>query len=203
MIRPTQSIFVRRSIRWSAWMLSLVLLSCQGPGGRSWIIPVTVDPSDLQVAPADLPEFAVRRGELAESLDSGYVFLYSTDEQSQNRHEFRANNNFFYLTGWNVPETWAVLDLKHNTLTLTRREPNIRRMIYEGDQAPASLLRERYGADRVLEFDEFREYLDSLLQTGAPCSTIRPIPWPTGFWRTDPTDETAAGSPIAGPGWMK
>ncbi|MCK5694162.1 MAG: aminopeptidase P N-terminal domain-containing protein, partial [Bacteroidales bacterium] len=78
----------------------LLISGCNNPGGRTWMIPVSIDPSDLDKPPSSMERFEGRRSQLIDSLGSSYVILRSADQSSSNRHEFRPNNYFYYLTAY-------------------------------------------------------------------------------------------------------
>ena len=151
------------------FIILLILVACTNPGGRSWIIPVNIDPSDLIYTPAQMESFEMRRNHVIDSLKEGYIVLRSIDQASFNRHEFRPNNYFFYLTGYNAPRSYAVLSPeKDHPFTLSLPPQSIRSMIYEGGHLPAEKVKEFYRPDKLLTYPEFRQYLDSIVQTGKP-----------------------------------
>jgi hypothetical protein len=78
----------------------LILSGCTNPGGRTWLIPVSIDPFDLEYTPSSMESFEGRRGQIIDSLGDSYVILRSSSQSSANRHEFRPNNYFYYLTGY-------------------------------------------------------------------------------------------------------
>ncbi len=47
-----------------------------------------------------MESYESRRHIVKDSTSQGYMVLKSTDQGSYNRHEFRPNNYFFYLTGY-------------------------------------------------------------------------------------------------------
>jgi len=153
----------------SLLILFSIILGCSNPVSRSWIIPVSIDPSDLLYTPAQMESFEIRRNQVLSSLEEGYVILRSTDQGSHNRHEFRPNNYFYYLTGYAVPYTYAVLSKQDQfAFTLTLPPRSIRSLIYEGGQLSGDEVMEVYGPDRLLTYHGFRTLLDSILNTGDP-----------------------------------
>lgn len=153
------------------WVLMLLpwLNGCREPGTLSRNIPVGIDPSDLQDDRTHQGIYMERRDRVLSMLDKGYVILCASDRESHNRHEFRPNNYFYYLTGINMPGTFAVLsdvETDHYTLALPPR--TIRSMIYEGAPASAEEVKARFGADRVLEDPDFRSWLTEILSSGYP-----------------------------------
>jgi len=124
----------------------LIAAACSNPTGRSWIIPVNIAPADLLYTPAQMESFELRRNRLVDSLEEGYVILRSTDESSFNRHEFKANNNFFYLTGYVASRSYAILSPESlHPFVLSQPPHSIRSMIYDGE---------------ILGNEEERSYID-------------------------------------------
>jgi Xaa-Pro aminopeptidase len=149
-----------------------ILSGCNNPGGRSWMIPVTIDPSDLDYTPRAMESFEVRRGHLTDSLGDGYAILRSADQCSMNRHEFRPNNYFFYLTGYNAPGSYAIIGTAPgNRFTLSVPPQSIRTLIYEGSELPDDQIREMYRPQKLISFTESRVLIDSIVRSGATIYT--------------------------------
>lgn len=145
-----------------------ILSGCNAPGGRSWVIPVNIDPSDLSYTPSQMESFEMRRNDVIDSIKEGYIILRSTDEQSYNRHEFRPNNNFYYLTGFNSPSSFLILHAEsENPFTLTLPTLSIRSVIYEGGHLPVDQIKELYRPHRLLSDHQYSVFIDSLLLTGS------------------------------------
>lgn len=144
-----------------------ILYGCNTPGGESWKIPVNIDPSDLSYTPSQMENFEMRRIDVIDSLKEGYLILRSTDQQSYNRHEFRPNNNFYYLSGFSAPRSYLILSAEsENPFTLTLPPQSIRSMIYEGGHPPEDQIKELYRPHRLISYQDYRGFIDSLLQTG-------------------------------------
>jgi Xaa-Pro aminopeptidase len=151
-------------------LLALFLVSgCYNPGGRSWMIPVSIDPSDLSYTPAHEESFEMRRNQVIESLGGAKVILRSWDQHSHNRHQFRPNNYFYYLTGHEGPGTYAILDGdSFSPFILSSPAQSMRAKIYDGSQLSAPEIHARFRPDQVLSRTETMAMIDSLLQTDAP-----------------------------------
>ncbi|MDF1574227.1 MAG: aminopeptidase P family protein [Bacteroidales bacterium] len=146
----------------------LIASSCTHPGGRTWMIPVNIDPSDLDYTPSLMESFEERRAQLLDSLNGDYIILRSADQGSSNRHEFRPNNYFYYLTGYAARGSYAVLSADSGlSYTLSVPPQSVRTLIYEGEELEEEELRERFGPDRTLSYGEMRALIDSIVQTGA------------------------------------
>ncbi len=144
-----------------------ILSGCHTPGGRSWVIPVNIDPSDLSYTPSQMESFEMRRFDVIDSLKEGYLILRSTDQHSYNRHEFRPNNNYYYLTGFSAPRSYLLLSAESKyPFTLTLPPQSIRSVIYEGGHLPEDQIKKLYRPHRLLSYHQYRGFLDSLVQTG-------------------------------------
>jgi Xaa-Pro aminopeptidase len=156
----------------SFFIYLLIVTGCSHPGGRSWMIPVGIDPSDLVYTPKQMESFAERRSRLVDSLDKSFVILSSAAPCSFNRHEFRPNNYFYYLTAYTAPGSYMILSMnpeQHFTLSIPPQ--SIRSLIYEGGELPAEEIQNYYGPDLLVSYKEARGLIDSLLQTGSTIYT--------------------------------
>lgn len=152
----------------SLLILLTLLTYCINPESRSWIIPVSIEPSDLSYTPAGMESFVIRRNLLLDSLSEGFVILKSTDQGSYNRHEFRPNNYFYYLTGYTAPNSYAILsNMAGYPFTLSLPPHSIRSMIYEGGHLSEDQVKAQYNPDRVLTFHDCRDMIDSIVKSGA------------------------------------
>jgi Xaa-Pro aminopeptidase len=150
----------------------LIVSGCHRPGGRSWMIPVTIDPSDLDYTPAIMESFESRRLHLTGSLSNAYVILRSADQCSMNRHEFRPNNYFFYLTGYNAPGSYAIIGSDPESgFTLSVPPQSTRTLIYEGSELSENEIRERYRPDHLVSYRQSQALIDSIVRTGATIFT--------------------------------
>ncbi|MEN8203032.1 MAG: aminopeptidase P family protein [Bacteroidota bacterium] len=148
---------------------SLIVSACNSPVGRSWIIPVTIDPTDLEYSSSHMDQFETRRKRVLDSISEGYVILRSTDESSFNRHEFRTGNNFYYLTGFRLARSYTVLSKEaEHQFVLGLPPHNIRLMIYEGEHPGKDEIMDLYRPQAILGYHEFMAFMDSLLQTSTP-----------------------------------
>jgi len=146
----------------------LLIAGCTSPGGRTWMIPVSIDPSDLDNTPSSMESFAGRRHVLTDTLNNSYVILRSADQSSSNRHEFRPNNYFYYLTGYAERGSYAILSPgPQPSFTLSVPPQNIRMQIYDGEVLDAKEIMEKYGPDRTVSYREVRQLIDSIMKTGA------------------------------------
>ena len=152
----------------SLFICLLVLSGCTSPGGRTWQIPVTIDPSDLDYSPSSMESFAERRSQVFDSLSDSFIILRSASQSSENLHEFRPNNYFYYLTGYADRGSYAILSYDpHQSYTLSAPPQNIRMQIYDGEVLDAEEIMEKYGPDQTVSYREVRALIDSIVNTGA------------------------------------
>src|SRR5580658_1609848 len=93
-------------------------------------------------------------------LPSAPVFIRNNDVE----HEYRQDSDFFYLTGFDEPESVAVLDAQSRNLTLFVRPRDREREIWDGPRAGVDGARETYGADAAYVIAELDDRLPGLLQ---------------------------------------
>jgi Xaa-Pro aminopeptidase len=106
---------------------------------------------------------AARAGEGASAvavLPSAPVFLRNNDVE----HEYRQDSDFFYMTGFDEPESVAVLDAATRTLTLFVRPRDRDREVWDGPRAGVDGAKEQFGADAAFVIGELAEKLPDLLQ---------------------------------------
>jgi Xaa-Pro aminopeptidase len=133
------------------------------------MIPLSIDPSDLEYTPSQAESFEMRRNQVIDSLNGAKVLLRSWDSESRNRHQFRPNNYFYYLTGFAGSGTYAILgDDPDLRFVLSGPSRNMRARIYDGSQLSAEELKDRYRPQDVLSRSSIMSLIDSLLQTGSP-----------------------------------
>jgi Xaa-Pro aminopeptidase len=80
-------------------------------------------------------------------------------------HEYRQDSDFFYLTGFDEPESVAVLDAVDRKLTLFVRPRDKDREIWDGPRAGVEGAKLRFGADEAFPIAELDEKLPALLQS--------------------------------------
>jgi Xaa-Pro aminopeptidase len=100
------------------------------------------------------------RGPAVAVLPSAPVFIRNNDVE----HEYRQDSDFFYLTGFDEPESVAVFDAEDRTMTLFVRPRDKEREIWDGPRAGVDGARETYGADAAYVVSELDDRLPTLLQ---------------------------------------
>ena len=132
------------------------------------MIPVTIDPSDLDYSLSGMESFEERRSQVFDSMGDSYVILRSSSQDGSNRHEFRPNNYFYYLTGYADRGSYAILYKDPQaSYSLSAPPQNIRMQIYDGEVLDSEEIMEKYRPDRTVSYREVRALIDSIVKTGA------------------------------------
>ena len=132
------------------------------------MIPVTIDPADLDYSLSSMESSEGRRSQVFDSMGDSYVILRSSSQCSSNRHEFRPNNYFYYLTGYADRGSYAILCKDpHPSYCLSAPPQNIRMQIYNGEVLDSEEIMEKYRPDRTVSYREVRALIDSIVKTGA------------------------------------
>jgi Xaa-Pro aminopeptidase len=93
-------------------------------------------------------------------LPAAPVFVRNNDVD----HEYRQDSDFFYLTGFDEPESVAVLDAKERKTILFARPRDPDREIWDGPRAGVEGAKERFGADEAFPAAELDEKLAASLE---------------------------------------
>jgi Xaa-Pro aminopeptidase len=88
------------------------------------------------------------------------VFIRNNDVE----HEYRQDSDFFYLTGFDEPESVLVLDAVERKATLFVRPRDPDREVWDGPRAGVDGAKERYGAHEAFPIAELDAKLPDLLQ---------------------------------------
>jgi Xaa-Pro aminopeptidase len=105
-------------------------------------------------------EFAARRARVCQQIGDGVAVIQGTTELPS-YHKFRQNNQFFYLTGVEVPRAILVMDgrTKSSTLFLLPRSERAERS--EGPVlGPGPEAAKLTGIEEVVPRDEFTKFVD-------------------------------------------
>jgi Xaa-Pro aminopeptidase len=113
-------------------------------------------------------EFAARRARVIEEIGDGAVVIQGTPEIPAYL-KFRQNNQFFYLTGVEIPRAILVIDGRARTSTLFINPRDERAERSEGPVLVPGQEAERLtGMTRVLPRDDFQGVLAQLASQGRP-----------------------------------
>lgn len=116
-----------------------------------------------------MSDYAKRRKELMKMIGAeGIVIIPSANEVIRNndaRFPFRQNSDFYYLTGFDEPESILVLapKRKDGEFILFNRTRNRDHEIWDGPRAGQQGARKLYGADEAFPIEKFSEMLPNLL----------------------------------------
>ena len=88
------------------------------------------------------------------------VFVRNNDVE----HEYRQDSDFFYLTGFDEPESVVVLDAQERKTTLFVRPRDRDREVWDGPRAGVDGARESFGADEAFVITDLTDKLPDLLQ---------------------------------------
>ncbi len=115
-------------------------------------------------------EFKRRRKELLRTLGKGNIAIVtSAPEQVRNRDiefPYRQDSDFFYLTGFNEPESIAVFlpGRKQGEYILFCREFDSEKALWTGAFTGLNGARETYGADDAFPIDDIDDILPGMLE---------------------------------------
>jgi len=116
-------------------------------------------------------EFRARRNRVLEAIHPGVLVVFSAPVALRNNdveHEYRQSSDFFYLTGFDEPESVLVLsnvDAPKTTLLVRPRDPD--RETWDGPRAGLEGALSTFGADEAFAVAELDTRLPDLLR-GAP-----------------------------------
>jgi Xaa-Pro aminopeptidase len=109
---------------------------------------------------AFLDAMAVASPSAVAVIPSAPVFLRNNDVE----HEYRQDSDLFYLTGFDEPESVAVLDAVTRKVTLFVRPRDRDREVWDGPRAGVDGATALFGADEAFVISELEEKLPGLLQ---------------------------------------
>lgn len=118
-------------------------------------------------------EFARRRKQLLQMMGEDSIAILPTASVCPRNRDvafpFRADSNFYYLTGFPEPEAVAVLvpGRSHGEYLLFCREQNVEKEIWEGRRAGTKGACINYGADDAFPITDIDDILPGLLEDKA------------------------------------
>ncbi|MGH7271807.1 MAG: aminopeptidase P N-terminal domain-containing protein, partial [Polyangiaceae bacterium] len=92
-------------------------------------------------------------------VPSAPVFIRNNDVE----HEYRQDSDFFYLTGFDEPDSVVVLDAQTRRLTLFVRPRDPAREVWDGPRAGVDGAKAEFGADEAFTIDKLEAELPKLL----------------------------------------
>jgi Xaa-Pro aminopeptidase len=93
-------------------------------------------------------------------LPAAPVFVRNNDVE----HDYRQDSDFYYLTGFDEPDSAAVLDAAERKTTLFVRPRDPDREVWDGPRAGVEGATQRFGADEAFVIAELDEKLPTALQ---------------------------------------
>jgi len=109
--------------------------------------------------------FAKRRKQLSESNPDAAFLLPSHPEYIRNNdvfHSYRQDSNLVYLTGFEEPESWALI-LPKGRYYLFVREKNAEKEIWDGERYGVDGAKEVFGPTEAHSIAKFDELVPKLL----------------------------------------
>jgi Xaa-Pro aminopeptidase len=113
-------------------------------------------------------EFAARRARFVEAMGPGVAVVPSARTFIRNNdveHEYRQDSDFFYLTGFDEPESVLILTTEHaqhRTVVFVRKRDKDRE-IWDGPRAGVEGAKALLGADAAFTIDELEQKLPEYL----------------------------------------
>lgn len=126
------------------------------------------DINDLGMTTGVQKIYSARRQALLKTAGEGVIILRSDYGFSGGRNEFRAANNFVYLTGFSQPGSLMVLKDGPGPFTLYVKEKTINEAIFTGDAPEASILKNTYLADEVQHYQDLGKMLNESIISKTP-----------------------------------
>src|SRR5579862_5029777 len=111
-------------------------------------------------------EFKERRERVLAAIRPGVLVIPSAPLAIRNNdveHEYRQDSDFFYLTGFDEPESVFVLDAVTRKTTLFVRARDRDREVWDGPRAGVDGAKANFGADNAFVIGELDEKLPDLL----------------------------------------
>ncbi|KAJ2779583.1 aminopeptidase [Coemansia javaensis] len=121
-------------------------------------------------------EYDERRRRIARALPDGAVaLLFSASTQFVSPHvfhEFRQDSDFYYLTGWNEPDSVVAIEKngyadRGYTMTMFVRPKDPAREVWEGPRSGLEAAVDVFGADEARPIREFGEHAARLAAAGS------------------------------------
>ncbi len=151
-------------------LLALVVLcGCNGRSGAEKISATSPDISDLEMSEELRKVFSERRSRLAGQIEDGVVIISSGSFPSADHCEYRVNNNFYYLTGFDQPMSVVVMEKgSPGSYSLFLRGRSRRDIIYNGGGQPVEEIKASYGFDSIVAYSGLQGVIGEYLGKDKP-----------------------------------
>lgn len=127
------------------------------------------DISDLSMSENMRRIFYDRRTRMINQIEEGIIIIGSGAFPSGGHCEYRVNDNFFWLTGFDQPMSAVVIKKNMpDAVTLFLRERNRRDIIYNGGEQKNEEIIADYGVDTILPYGELAGLIQSTISSGTP-----------------------------------
>ncbi|KAJ2510907.1 aminopeptidase [Coemansia sp. RSA 1939] len=122
----------------------------------------------------DAAEYEARRQSLVRDLPSGSTAIVFSASMlfiaPHVFHQFRQDSDFYYLTGWNEPNSIAVIEKSEHTsrgyiLTMFVSDKDPEKELWEGPRNGVEAAVSLFGADEARPIGEFKRYAEKLAKT--------------------------------------
>jgi Xaa-Pro aminopeptidase len=114
-----------------------------------------------------IPGFFKARRDTLTKANPGAFFIFPSGEEALRNpdvhHPFRQESNFYYLTGFEEPDSVLVLTHERKLVLFVRRRDPEKEM-WEGERHGAEGAKKVFGADEAYPIDEFSKKLPELLK---------------------------------------
>ena len=144
-----------------------ITIGCKNTSKTDDNIGIPADISDLEMSAEMQKIYSARRGNLISKTGSGIVILRSDYGFDGGRHEYRAADNFYYLTGFAQPGSALMLSSdKEYPFILYYTERSIIQEIYSGGLPRSDVIMNTFQSDTVLPITNIPKVLEESLRTG-------------------------------------
>lgn len=114
----------------------------------------------------DKQVFINRRNKLINTLTSGILVIPNSDELIRNQDtvfQYRFDSYFYYLTGFNEPESVLIIDVDNKKSILFCRDKNHEREMWDGFRYGVEGSKEKFSFDETYSIKEFSNKINGYL----------------------------------------
>lgn len=156
------------------WLIIIILTAATFSGCKDRSVAVEEnspgpDISDLAMSDDMRSVFSDRRTRMMGHVEDGIVIISSGSYPSGGHCEYRVNDNFFWLTGFDQPMSAVVIKKSvPDSYTLFLRERTRGDIIYNGGVHGNEEIIAAYGADTIVPYRELPGLIQSSISRGTP-----------------------------------
>ena len=158
----------------ASWLIITILtagtfFACKDRSVAMEEISAGPDISDLAMSDDLRKLFSDRRSRMMGHVEDGIVIFSSGSFPSAGHCDYRVNDNFFWLTGFDQPMSAVVINKNMpDSYTLFLRERTRRDIIYNGGVQGNEEIIAAYGADTIVPYTELSGLIQSSISRGTP-----------------------------------